>query len=284
MKKYLEIVGVLWLLCVSSEAVNPNADMLDKSPDPKWLAWDQSGRSGGDRERNVHEIASRLAIVYGAPLCFEWPYVNDWRGGLEVRDVKFEIGPDQTLRSALDMFREKSDGKLLWDLVYGSICIRASDGAPDSENLLDLNISLSLDGVSTWDAMQELAHEINERATNGRQILVSPRALSTGYGPPDAFRNDIGIRLDLENVTAREALCAIIQASPLEMSYKYANHGPSQRYPNANLRGLLRITFHENGQRMRYQGQDRLTQSELNQWNIEIDATLNVDVKGALEP
>lgn len=284
MKSRLVSIVAIFILSTYADGVPPMSSSLDSSPDQTWLKRAQSNERRTDGSKNVHEIGSYLPLVYKTAICFEWPYVTGLRGVEEGQKYKYQVGQDQSLRSALDMLRETSAGVLVWDVVDGSICIRAPEGAADSENLLDQIVSLRLGGVSTWDALRELAVEINKQPMNGRQVSISPNVLSSGYGPPDAFHNDSSISLQLENVTGREALCAIIKVSPLEISYRYTNHGPRERYPNMKLRGAVNITFHEDGQRMRYRGQDRLPQLEFNRWMAEIKATLNSDPEDGVDP
>ncbi len=169
---------------------------------------------------HISGVVIRISEIYRVPISFEWSFVNDDRSAAEYPDISFAVNAGDTLTITLERFCGASKGLLQWASIRGIICIwPAVQG--QQENLLNTPVTLKLDNVSTWHAYLELAKAVNTKASD--RFLKPSVAYSDGRLPPPALREDKKISCNLENVTAREAACAIIAMSQMRLAFKYTN-------------------------------------------------------------
>ena len=152
-------------------------------------------------------------------------------GGLLGFPITIEKG--QTLREGLDTLRTASEGLLDWRVLHGTVCVFpvkletiGMAGSP-----LDVPVTLQMDRVSTWDLFKGVGIQVNRALGEGVFQISFAMSLATfgdnrdlpeeehcptiwGSGPPPWFHEDKTVSLHVENVSAREAICAILAASP----------------------------------------------------------------------
>lgn len=221
-----------FLISGYATAVPLDESILGKSATTDAVKRAESAKGSSSVSDIALGVRRRLQRAFEVPICIEWPYVNADRTTPDQPQLDFSIEANSPFRSNLDRFSESTDGKLVWEFANGALIIRAPSEAKDTENNLDTIVSLDLSGVSTWHALMALVKVINADPIAGRPIGVSPVFNASGKAGPDRFRNDFSVVLNLENVTAREALCAIIAASPFEMTYSYWLYYRPEMFPD----------------------------------------------------
>ena len=180
---------------------------------------------------------------YLTPICEEWPYIDGNGDALAPgRCNNLNVQKDTPLSEALDAAMAGSGGMYRWERnPYGSFCIVGTSQGGTAENCLDTRIDLHVEKASTWEALCAVAKAVNEKPVNGRRMGIYPsfivmRPLRT----PEGLKDNLCITLDLKDVPARDAVCAIIAQAPLKMSYWYANeHGMGDAPPAARLTILI---------------------------------------------
>ena len=184
----------------------------------------------------------RLQERFVAPICYEWPYVDDRRRQLDEPEFPYVLAEDTTLAEAVGEIVAYSDGMLRAIWIQDSLSLMAADDTHEQENLLDSVVSLELRDASIWDAIKSLAIEINRRSNSDRRLRVGFSAFDVGL-PPAEILTIHTITLSVEEVTAREALATIIANAPLVMSYKYYTAWSPDLYPDSMPSAQLTFDF-----------------------------------------
>lgn len=175
--------------------------------------------------------------------------------------VKHSVKKNETLRHCLDELVELSRGLLEVQTILGNVCIVPRKQSPEEIlTNLDVRVSLHVEGASTWDALKALVTEINSAKATEYGLFVTLRDLKEGKSPPKAFTEEKTISLLLEDVTARHALCAIMNASPLELSYTHVCGTETD---------TLVISIHEDGKPV--VASEPFTSEEMEWWVRERD-------------
>lgn len=179
-----------------------------------------------DASRDESRLSYRMwttmiGRTFKVPINFEWAYVEADGASVSLPKAEFRIEPGETLSQVLDRFCLVTDGQLQWGRIRGTICVWPSGKTGQIDSLLDTIISLKLNGVSTWDALLELSKTVSLSSGPERALVPEAHPMQDEYMPPAQLRDIKGITLELENVTAREALCAILAASPLRLEFTY---------------------------------------------------------------
>jgi hypothetical protein len=181
------------------------------------------------------------------------------------------------LSTTLDSLVSKSEGRLRWDNVRGSIVIYPTETGGLRENSLDVRVSLSLTSVSTWEAIKEVVRQVNLKNPLDRPLRVTPDFLAWVYPPPEGFVDENVITLSLRDVTAREAFCEIFAQSPMIISYGYRNY----YFPNGTVGPMARfslnlLAYKDKGRKQKHGRREMMPPEEMHRWNAEIDALSNL--------
>lgn len=169
----------------------------------------------------IDNIPRNLDMLYGVVCILEAPY--DRKDG-SISLLTFEHGyvpqivkKDTTLREFLDT--TCSDGKMVWAIVHNALHLWPAEGVKEKETYLDtVRMSLDLSGVSMLDAVKNWAMALNtnrEPVGHGVGVRHSFSFVDTKSNhvtPPSMIAPGM-VTVKLEDVTAREALCAILGAS-----------------------------------------------------------------------
>lgn len=174
-----------------------------------------------EKEEACLFIVRDISEIFRVSISFEWSYVNEDRSEADYPKIKFRIKRGETLAAVLDNFCAATEGRLRWGTIRGIICIWPADTALEMENLLDVRVSLKVDQLSTWHAWLELLRAVNKMVPADRYIVPGVQGFQDQYIPPWILRDDRSISFDLVDVTAREAACAIMAASPVHAEFRY---------------------------------------------------------------
>jgi hypothetical protein len=165
-------------------------------------------------------MCSLIRDTFHVPLVYEWSYVEpDWTNSPEPLFESFEIRKGQTLRGALDQVVAMTQGALQWKALSGLIYVFPSGKTGAVESVFDTPISIHMRNASTWEALKLLCETVMSSPYSDRGFGLGLGFLDKFTKPPPAFTEERCITLRLDNVTAREALCAIVAASPVQMSF-----------------------------------------------------------------
>lgn len=182
---------------------------------------------------NLLDILDQMSRDYRTPISIEWSPVNSDDQAPRYPSLNFTLEKGTTLSTALDQLVTECDGQIIWERIRGIICVRSAIEAGSPGGLLDVPVTLELGNASPWKAFAALARAVNSAADRS-QILV-PRAnpVQDEYFPPRQLLEENTISLKLESVTAREAICAIMVATSMQMSFRY--HSAAHRHTDGAL-------------------------------------------------
>ncbi|HIJ65295.1 MAG TPA: hypothetical protein HPP77_05020 [Candidatus Hydrogenedentes bacterium] len=183
--------------------------------------------NAGSKETEVSLARTWLLLkhVYPVPVCYEGHPTYGGRGRTEPPfKIVFRIQRNETLKHALDRIVEASRGLLEWKRIHGVICIMPKKiHSEEMLTNLDVKVSLHLESASAREAFDALQRAVNENHLPERELRIYLDCHGRMVRPLDEFASTHDITLHLTDVTAREAACAIIQASSLSMSYFHVN-------------------------------------------------------------
>lgn len=220
---------------------------------------------------------------FHVPISFEWSFVNADRSAIEDRDMRFSVKAEETLEETLNRFCAEMGGRLQWGRIRGVICVWPAANAESVESTLDTTVTLELSGMSTWQAILEVCRQANSSEED--RVLV-PRAEPSQdrYAPPDALRDHNSITLSLSEVTAREAICAVLAASPLHLEFNYGNYYrpdlANPRPPSSNLS----ITAFSDSRKVLYDVVESLSDAESRRWHDEARETIPPEKADVIRP
>jgi hypothetical protein len=173
----------------------------------------------------IEYILFSIQHVYGVPSYMELEFPSqrpDPEVPLYVQG--FMIRRNQTLASTLADLVKGTDGLFRWEMIRGQLAIypKTPTGTlcyPETK------LDFAVQGASTWDALKQLVTLVNKKRMAGPGVEVSRIAMVYWYPPPEFTKAPISVRL--ESVSFREALCAVLSASPVRIALQYW-HGDSQ--------------------------------------------------------
>ncbi|GMV92107.1 MAG: hypothetical protein AMXMBFR82_18850 [Candidatus Hydrogenedentota bacterium] len=235
------VLGIL-AVCMAASAVPPTTALeevraLEPSGDP-------------ELETSLSAVVDNALRAFDAPVNLEIhpTYGRSTPSTVEELPfaVKHAVQKNESLAHCLDELIELSRGLLEVQNILGNTCIvpRKVNKEEILTNL-DVQVSLHVKEVSTWEALKALGIEVNRADATEYSLLVTLACIDQGFNPPDALTQESVVSVSLDNVQARFALCAIMNASPLELSYIYVcgakAHGATDK---------LVVSVHENGKRI----------------------------------
>ena len=213
--------------------------------------------------RQMNQVKAYQYIIFShdVPVCFESTLVTDKRAPLT---LEFEIRKNQTLAYSLAQFEAASGGAFEAKRIRKVLCIVPTDRTEFRNDPFARRVSLKLDHVSAWEAFKALGKAMNAgKGEEYRGVGVYPQGIGTWRMPPRALLEERTISLDLRNVPAREAACAIIAAAPFQMSFCYLH---------CDKQDSMSIAVYKDG-KMQMEG--RLTREDNDMWGQEIHEASN---------
>ena len=160
-----------------------------------------------------------MMSAHKVPMCFESELITVER---PPRKFEFRIRKNQTLGYSLEQLEEKTGGAFEVKRIRKVLCIVPTDRTEFRTDPFARRVSLRLEGVSAWEAFKALGKAMNAgKGEDYPGVRVLPLGVGTCYTPPRALLEERTISLDLRNVPAREAACAIVAAAPFPMSFSY---------------------------------------------------------------
>ncbi len=174
-----------------------------------------------------------LERLYGVGCVLELPTIGRERTerypSAKLDYVPIEISENTTLREFLD--HACSEGQIQWEAIHGAIHIRPAVGPTDKPNYLDdVRVSLDLEGASLLDALRAWGLAVNQHtAPSDYGVGVIHPCYGAGAhqwrdrATPASLTRPGAVTVNLESVTAREALCAIQGASREWVRIGYQN-------------------------------------------------------------
>ena len=239
-----------WLtaaLALSTDAESPGAQALSARTNDNALSSAAKGAFIGSGSTSTLSIQRYLNLSFRVPVSSEWPYIDSIGIAAPWPHTQPWAQSGDSLEIALNELPAVTGGKLTWRQIRGNICILPPVDAKGTENTLDTVVSIKIQNTSTWEALKALAGEINRSASIDRRTVIYPNFTAFGIAGPTGFRGGNEVTLELENVSAREVLCAIIEKSQFEMAYRYWTHYRPDISSTSKRTARIRIVLYEDG-------------------------------------
>ena len=218
--------------------------------------------------RTFSDIWTNIREAYAIPIAFEYPGDDELLKPTTKDRVVFKIEQGELLKTVLDRFVQLTAGRYRWAQSHTTISL-IPIVTTGKRCIMDEVVSLNVNGVSVWDAFLALARVVNGKLkSEGETTLrmeISPHFLSNGVKPPDTFTETKCITLNLKEVTVRDVICAIIEASLLDMSYVYVP--PDRRSPRCHVT----VWLYKDGRV--YWSHDRMRNAEVVAFEKDIQAS-----------
>ena len=196
----------------------------------------ENGESLLEREaRRDHEWdrAFTLPSFYGLSKAFTDAYAipiglvhneKPWeRNGRQntLPQVQFRIEEGEQLAVALSRVTVLAEGMYDWSLHGERVTFEPTSGRATH---MDLEVDLSLEDATTWEALAALREAVNAKAPDGRYLGFHLQDLGPCvrmWLPHPEFGEAQAITLDLNGVTVQHALLEILEQAPMPISFVY---------------------------------------------------------------
>jgi len=152
------------------------------------------------------------------PMSFEENYTSQESIERGIPDATFVVEAGETLGEVFRRFLKVTEGRFQVFKEDGILYVAPVEG---EETNLDRVIDLRVEDASVWEALKALEEAVNANPRPGRYLTVYPPGIEVLQLPPEPFHERAEITLNLEGVTAREALVRILAESSLRMAYNY---------------------------------------------------------------
>ena len=256
----LIVVGVsVWFYYHSSPILNSRASSWDKA--------DRPARLGGTIDRS-----------FKVPVNYEWWDLVVGRDAAE----PLVIQRGDRLKDVLDRATEALDNIVTYKVIHGQLCVVPVKQHPDEIlSPLDLRVTVNLGTMSTWEAIKKVVIALNQQKDAlDAPVLADPEEVEWTVVVTPLLTEIRKFNLSLQNVTAREALCAIFAASKFEINYQYSidyfEYYPTRRNPRFHR---LIIASHPNRYGSKVTSRERLEGENFAReacwWFQEVDSQLN---------
>lgn len=239
------VIAAVIQYAIGANAVPTRSDAEQSMPTSQGLK--KADRSIKESEFYVGSGIYALMNAYGVPVSFEYSFINSDRSNREYQTIDYSLSAGDSLATALDRLCENSGGRFVWKRIHGVLCVLPAESGEMKESTLDAMVSLHLDNASAWEAILALTKAVNDKQTDGRILRIRTTSSDQYQLFPLELKTAKTLSIHLDDVTAREALCAIISASDFELRYSYFNHYRPIRYPNSKPSSRVTIFGYEDG-------------------------------------
>lgn len=173
-----------------------------------------------------------LGEIYGSiRAAFELPFAVEslpercvGEPGNDERFSSFVIERGELLRDVTGRFETLTGDRYMFDVIRGIPILRRNPDVVPEPVLLDLIVNFRVAGLTIWDALCALAREVNAKAlaqSGGKPLYIYLNGPQFLEFPSPVFENGTPITLALDEVSAREALCAILETGGASFTYSY---------------------------------------------------------------
>jgi len=214
------------------------------------------------RENNYLELILNISHKYEYPINIEFRIRKNSEPLKEAELVTFKIRKNESLASCIQRIENIATPEGYRHITIRGQHLFVSDGN-EMKSPMEIPISLTLEQATTWEALKAWIVAVNEALQESHVELSIPNAQLDGTHkpPPDSFSDDPIQSINLESVTAREALCAIIENAPTSFSFSFSWSQSQKRY-------LIQISFPENWSWS--EGDRQITEEEATWWREEM--------------
>jgi len=183
-------------------------------------------------------IIDAITTAYGVYVNFEYP--NDPGGeATYLPEMQPSAAVGDSLQTFFHSIEEESDGLLKGLQIGDSLnIIPANRRWTDHRSNLDRIIGANIEGVSAADGLRAIASAVNQYSVPGYPLQLNPGGVRAGFAPPDVFNTATIKPVSASQITAREAICRVLDGAPYETSWIYG-HSRGEAF--------LTIRFYENG-------------------------------------
>jgi hypothetical protein len=135
----------------------------------------------------------------------------------------FSIRAGETFGSVMRRVVAESDDIYKFEVIRGTPILRPNPDIVETTNLLDTVINLNIEDATIWDALCDLARSVNREnlATGGKALYIHLQGPEFIELPPPPFLEEGKVLVDLNDVSAREAMCAIMESAKQPFNYYY---------------------------------------------------------------
>jgi hypothetical protein len=183
--------------------------------------------------QTLWEISGFISSLFGVPFAMESlpEHCVGATTSLEPEHFPpFAIVGGETFRDAISRFEAVSQYRYKFEVIRGVPILRRNPDVVAEPNLLDTVVGLSVKDVTMWEALCALAREINGKnlaeGGAGKALyihLAGPGSMPTKFPAPIFVEEPVvTLALEGEGVSAREALCAILEAAGSTFNYYYS--------------------------------------------------------------
>lgn len=182
--------------------------------------------------QNLADVYGTVRDVFEARIALE-TLPDDCRGADTLATVipPFAITRGETFGSAMARFEAISEHRWKFEELGSIPVLRPNTEVLGQGNALDTRVSLDIEKASVWDSLCALARAVNRKGSihpKAHPLIIRPNSIVMARKPEPILMKEAVVTVKLEDVTAREALCAILSMASKTFTYFYICRPESQ--------------------------------------------------------
>lgn len=201
-----------------------SAAVLVVPPDPPALTerTPESARIPTQPE-TLSNVLGSIRAAFGVAVSLEGVREESGYADPSGREIpEFPIRADETLGGVMRRVVAASDGVYKFEVIRGTPILRPNPGIVKTPNLLDSVIDFEVEDSTIWDALCDLARTVNrKKLTGGKALRIHLQGPEFLELPAPVFLEKKKVSVDLNDVSAREAMCAIMESAKQPFTYYF---------------------------------------------------------------
>lgn len=135
----------------------------------------------------------------------------------------FSIQAGESFGTVMKRVVAASNEVYVFEVIRGTPILRPNPEIVTTPNLLDTVVDLEFEKSTIWDALCHLARAVNREnmSRGGKPLYIHLQGPEFLELPPPVFLEKDKVSVNLKSVSAREAMCAIMEAAQQPFTYYF---------------------------------------------------------------
>lgn len=179
-----------------------------------------------DEPESLYTLVGAIESAFGLRISIE-PLPEHCAGTAtaEKPPEPFAVYKGERFGEAISRLESASAGRWIFEEIHGVPLLRPEEAFEGHGTLLDTSVTVDIEAASVWKALCALASAVNHanevHAGKARPLLIMIAGPDILRRPPSFLIEETAISIELNDVTAREGLCAILATVDKHFRYLY---------------------------------------------------------------
>lgn len=174
--------------------------------------------------QTLSEVFTSIRTVFDVALSLEGIPEESGHADPSGREVSaFSIRAGESFASVMNRVVAASGDVYKFEVIRGTPVLRPNPEVVKTPSLLDTVVDLEIEGSTIWDALCDLARRVNAKnlAKASKSFYIHLQGPEFMELPPPVFLEENKVSVELHDVTAREAMCAVMESANQPFTYYF---------------------------------------------------------------